>query len=198
MSNTSEAHLTDDVLAAYLDRTLPDAARRAADAHLSDCRVCRDELVAVTALLDARKRSRRWVRLGAPAAALAAAALAFMMFGTWRTNVPGTSPTDRMRESASAPIGRDRVAIVSPAEGDTVSPDRIGFGWRPFGSGGTYLLRLSDESAVRWTIDTGETSVVLPDSVRLDRGRNYHWWVDALTADGRAVTTGVSRFRTAP
>ena len=198
VSDTSEPHLTNDVLAAYVDRTLPETARRAADSHLTTCRPCRDELSAVSALLAARRGSRRWARLAAPAAALAAAAIAFMMFGTWRAPAgPGGSSDERMRESTEVTIARDRVAIVSPAEGDTVSPDRMSFVWRPFGSGGTYLMRLSDESTVRWTVDTGDTSVVLPDSVRLERGRNYHWWVDGITADGRAVTTGVRRFRTA-
>ena len=198
MSDTNDPHLKDDVLAAYLDRALPKAARRAADAHLAECQACRDELVATTALLESRAASRRWVRLGAPAAALAAAALAFMMLGPWRTTTaPGTPPGDRMRESTLVGATPERVATVSPVEGDTVPVERLPFVWRAVGSGGTYLLRLSDESAERWTIDTADTTVVLPDSVRLDAGRSYHWWVDAMTADGRAVTTGVQRFRTA-
>jgi hypothetical protein len=193
VSETNDPHLKDDTLAAYLDRALPPGARRAADTHLSDCLACRDELVAMTALLDAR-RTLRWVRLGAPAVALAAAAMAFMMLGTWRTT---GSPGDRMRDSTPASVARERVTVVTPSDGDTVAPERLPFEWRAFGSGGTYLLRLSDESGVRWTIDTADTIVVLPDSVHLDRGRAYHWWVDGLTADGRAVTTGVRRFRTA-
>jgi len=198
VSDTNDPHLKDGVLAAYLDRALPEAARRAADTHLSECPECRDELVAVTTLLNARPASRRWVRLGAPAAALTAAAITFMMLGTWRTRPGQDMPRgDRLRESTQVSVPRDRVAIITPAEGDTVRADRLTFVWRSFGSGGTYLLRLSDESTVRWTIDTADTTVVLPDSLRLDRGRNYHWWVDALTADGRAVTTGVRRFRTA-
>ena len=197
MSDSNDPHLNDDVLAAYLDRALPVSARRAAVAHLTDCVACRDELVARCELLAARGGARRWVRVGAPAAALAAAAIAFMMLGTWRTVPgPGTTTGDRMRESTLVSPSRDGVAIVSPAEGDTVSGDRLPFVWRAFGSGGSYLLRLSDESTVRWTIDTADTSVVLPDSVRLEPGRTYHWWVDALTTDGRAVTTGVRRFRT--
>ena len=198
MSDTNAPHLKDDVLAAYLDRGLPKAARRAADAHLAECQACRDELVATTALLESRGASRRWVRLGAPAVALAAAAMTFMMLGPWRTTTaPRTPPGDRMRESTLVSAAPEHVATVAPAEGDTVPLDRVPFVWRAFGSGGTYLLRLSDESGVRWTVDTADTTVVLPDSVRLDAGRNYHWWVDALTADGRAVTTGVRRFRTA-
>ena len=195
--STNDPHLKDDVLAAYLDRVLPKAARRAADAHLADCQACRDELVATTALLESRAVTRRWVRLGAPAAALAAAAMAFMILGPWRTTTaPGMAPGDRMRESTPVSASPERVATVAPVEGETVPLERVPFVWRAFGSGGTYLLRLYDESAERWTIDTADTTVVLPDSVRLDAGHNYHWWVDALTADGRAVTTGVRRFRT--
>ncbi|HUQ84434.1 MAG TPA: zf-HC2 domain-containing protein [Gemmatimonadaceae bacterium] len=199
MSETHEPHLTDDVLAAYLDRSLPPTEAHAAETHLAGCLPCRDELVALSALVHREPAARRWRRFAVPAGALAAAAVAFMMFAPWRTTpAPGTLPPDRMRESTRVGSGIGLVSVVVPAEDDTVAATNVTFVWRPFGPNGTYLLRLADESAVRWTIDTGDTTVVLPDSVRLDRGRSYQWWVDAITSDGRSVSTGIRRFRTTP
>jgi len=202
VSETSDPHLSDHVLAAYLDRALPAAERNAADAHLAACRSCRDELVAMTPLVGGHPAvSLRWLKLAAPAAALAAAAIAFTMLGPSRTTPgPATSPGDRMRESTLVgSVGGRALTVVAPGEADTVQRDAVRFAWRSAGSNATYLLKLADESSsVRWTVDTADTTVTLPDSVQLDRGRSYHWWVDALTADGRSLSTGVRRFRTAP
>ena len=202
VSETSDPHLSDQVLAAYLDRALSAAEHSAVDAHLASCRACRDELIALTPFIRRPPVvSRTWFKLGVPVAALAAAAIAFTMLGPARiAPAPGTPPGERMRESTLVGAAGGRaVAIVAPAEADTVQPDAVRFAWRSASPSATYLLRLVDESSsVRWTVDTADTTVTLPDSVRLQRGRSYHWWVDALTADGRSSSTGVRRFRTAP
>ena len=38
----------------------------------------------------------------------------------------------------------------------------------------------------------------LPPSVALMRSARYYWYVDALLADGRALSTGVHEFMTGP
>ena len=199
VSETNDPHLRDDVLAAYVDGALPAAERRNAEEHLADCATCRDELVGISKLAAGRAPVRRWPRLAASLAAVAAAAIAFAVVGPWRVaSGPSTPPGDRMRESTlvGGTSGRS-VAVVTPAEGDTVTSDTVRFAWRPVAPNATYLLELSDETSVVWKKDTADTTVVLPDSVALEHGRSYHWWVDALTADGRVASTGVRQFRTA-
>lgn len=199
VSETNDPHLKDDVLAAYLDRALPTAERRAADVHLAECADCREELVTMAKLVSGRVPTRRWLQVGSSAAALLAAAIAFTVIGPWRASTgPATPPGDIMRESTLVGGASGRaVAVVTPAEDDTVRPDALRFAWRPVAPNASYLLKLADDTSVRWTKDTGDTTVALPDSVKLERGRSYHWWVDALTADGRVASTGIRQFRTA-
>lgn len=200
MSETNDPHLRDDVLAAYLDRALPAAERRVADDHLADCATCRDELVGMSKLVAGRGPVRQWPRLATSIAAVAAAAIAFAVIGPWRTATgPSTAPGDRMRESTQVDgAGRRAVMVVTPAEGETVTPRALRFVWHPFAPNATYLLKLADDtSTVRWQFDTADTTLALPDSVQLERGRTYGWWVDALTTDGHVASTGVRRFRTA-
>ena len=104
-----------------------------------------------------------------------------------------------MRESTLVDgTSRRAVVVVTPADGDTVRPGTLRFAWHPVAPNATYVFKLTDDtSSVRWKIDTADTTVALPDSVHLERGRSYNWWVDALTADGRAATTGVMQFRMA-
>ena len=197
VSETNDPHLNDDVLAAYLDRALPATERRVAEDHLADCAACRDELIAISKLIADRARARRWPRLVASAGAVAAAAIAFAVVGPWRVAPgPSTPPGERTRESTlvGAAAGR-AVEVVTPAEGETVATDAMRFAWRPVGPNATYLLKLADDTSVVWKKDTADTTVVLPDSVTLEHGRSYHWWVDALTADGRVASTGVRQFR---
>ena len=102
-----------------------------------------------------------------------------------------------MRESTLVDAASRRaVTVVMPAEGETVRSDTLRFTWRPVAPNATYLLKLTDGTSARWTMDTADTTAVLPDSVKLESGRSYHWWVDALTADGRVASTGVRQFRT--
>jgi len=198
VNETNDPHLKDDVLAAYLDGALPAAERREAEDHLAECTRCRDELVDISKLIADRGGVRRWPRLAASVAALAAAAIAFAMIGPWRAAPgPSTSPGDRMRESTLVDgANRRAVAVVGPAEDEIVTPRALRFAWHSVAPNATYLIKLADETSVRWNIDTSDTTVALPDSVQLERGRSYNWWVDALTADGRVASTGVRQFRT--
>jgi hypothetical protein len=198
VSETNDPHLKDDVLAAYLDRALPAAERRVAEDHLAECATCRDEVVAMSKLLADQAPVRRWSRLWVPVAMVAAAAIAFAVIGPWRAAPgPSTAPGDRMRESTLVGgASRRAVAVVMPGEGDTVRPGGLRFAWRPVAPNASYLLKVSDETSVRWMKDTADTTVALPDSVRLEPGRGYTWWVDALTADGHVASTGVRQFRT--
>ena len=197
MSETSDPHLRDHVLAAYVDGTLAASARAMADTHLVECVACRDELVAMSSLVRSSSRSRRVVRFAAPTAAVAAALLVAVL-GPWRAAPRSSTPNERLRETTSVAAG-PRVMPVGPTEGGMIDQDSVRFIWRSEPRDAGYRLTVTDEGgAVRWTMNTSDTAVGLPDSVRLDRGRTYYWYVDALGRDGRTRTSGLRRFRVAP
>jgi hypothetical protein len=43
-----------------------------------------------------------------------------------------------------------------------------------------------------------DTTVTLPDSIRLESGVEYRWWVRASLADGRQLSSGMQRLLVAP
>jgi len=54
---------------------------------------------------------------------------------------------------------------------------------------------LLGESGERlWSTETGDTIALLPDDVHLAAAASYFWYVDALTGDGTARTSGARRF----
>jgi hypothetical protein len=200
VSETNDTHLADDVIAAYLDRALAAPARAVAEAHLADCQLCRDELVAAADLMRRASPSRRLLRIGAPTAAIAATLL-LAVLGPWRsTSGPRSESGARLRETTGvATTSGVRVIAVAPADRATIPSDSVRFTWLHHARDAGYRLTLTDqEGAVRWITDTSDTVVALPDSVRLSRGRTYYWFVDALGGDGRTRASQLRSFRVAP
>jgi hypothetical protein len=71
----------------------------------------------------------------------------------------------------------------------------VRFVWGSPGDATSYRVVLtSDAGEQLWTTSTADTTVSLPPSVRL-AGEHYYWSVDALTADGRTLFTGLREFR---
>jgi len=202
VNETRNLHLRDDVLAAYLDRALSTSARAAADTHLADCASCREELVALSTLARSTTRRRRALRFAGPMAAVAAGVL-IVMFSPQSPTTRSDPPSTRVRErtGVGAPGSRTLVA-VAPVDGDMVRPEsarRTQFIWKRDTPDAGYRFTITDEGgSVRWSIDTGDTTVTLPDSVPLLRGQTYYWYIDALGGDGGTRTSGPRRLRVAP
>ena len=187
-------HLTAEDVAAYLDRRMPADQRTRVQAHLADCRQCREELAAVKRLLVARPIDRPiWL---VPIGLAAAAALAIVMLKVSRD--PG-SPEDRLRAPAVVLPAESlsQITVRSPADGDTIGTGTTALLWSAVTGEPTYRLTLTDASGQPvWTTTTTDTSVTLPPNVVLQSRKTYFWYVDALRADGRAASTGVRRFTT--
>ncbi|HEV7242236.1 MAG TPA: zf-HC2 domain-containing protein [Thermoanaerobaculia bacterium] len=83
-------HLSSDVLFGYVDGTLDDSSRAAAQAHLEECDLCRED-VADLKPLGASVQSRRWMWV----AAAAALALVFTLAPFFR-RAPAPVPPPRM------------------------------------------------------------------------------------------------------
>lgn len=188
--STRDPHLTPAQVAAYLDRLLGAREREQVESHLSGCPSCRGEVVEVARVRRPGPR-RRWYVAAAAAAAIAVLGIALGRSGP---NEPANTVT-RGRPSE----GIAQFAIVSPAYGATVPAVAAEFVWRSVATEATYRLTVTDASGGPvWTGATGDTALAVPDSVQLQPGETYFWYIDALLPDGRSASTGVKEFRTAP
>jgi len=184
------AHLTVDEVAAFVDHATPAAERERIEHHLVKCADCRAEIVAVRRLVP--RRTRAWT-VAVPLAAAAALLLTILPLTTSRR--PAADARQVLRGAADRSLG---IVAERPAARATLDADSVMFVWRPVAPEASYRLTLTnDRGDVVWSGSVSDTVVVLPSAVRLDRGRLYTWYVDALLADGRSVTSGLREFVTA-
>jgi anti-sigma factor RsiW len=191
-------HLTEALVAAWLDGELGGDERARVAAHLADCDICREEIVSVRRLLghdlveESPAGRRRPVRYLAAVAA-AAAAVWFLLVPTMQ------GPDSRLRSGPGSEAGAVAAIRILGPVGDAVRADEASFTWRRAGRDAQYTLTLTDAAgAVLWRVSTPDTAVVLPDDVPLEAARDYYWTVDALLADGETATSGLQGFETAP
>ena len=186
--NSEVSHLTAEDVAAFLDRQMTAADRADAEAHLANCRQCRDELTAVHRLVRTTPIRRPLVFV--PVGLVAAAAIAFAAVTLGRTG--GIDDRVRTRDSGDVAV---RIGVRVPADGDTISMTSPTLVWSSIAGEPTYRLTLTDASGQPlWTGTTTDTS--LTPQVALQPKQTYFWYVDGLRADGRAASTGVHRFTT--
>lgn len=184
-------HLTAEDVAAFLDRHMTASERAGVEAHLADCRFCRDEMMSVRRLMRTGPTVRRIL---IPIGLAAAAAIAFVALTLGRG---ADLPDDRVRSEATSVEAAGSIATRLPADGDTISLAKPALVWSPIAGEPTYRFTLTDASGQPlWTSTTTDTSVTLPSQVILKPRQTYFWYVDALRANGRAASTGVRRFTT--
>jgi len=167
------------------------------ETHLLTCDTCREEvrlgsviraeLGAPATLRQVRPlpRRRAWVFLGAAAAAA-------VVFVIARPNSQDGSDQPVVRGGDE---GIPVIAAVSPAPGAVVSAASLAFVWRPAGAGAQYRLTVTSEQGdVVWTGASADTLQRVPPTARLQSGKSYLWYIDALLPDGAAATSRVRRF----
>ena len=189
-------HPAAEELAAYLSGTLPPGSCAAVEEHLAECRECRLQVTSARRLLRQHRSPNRRLWL-VPAAAAAILAVAVVV----RSPVRAPVSAEPLRGDSSVPGAETptRIGVVAPAEGDTVGPAAVVFVWRGQVGKPLYRLTLTTGSGREvWAAETGDTTLALPSSVSLERGRPYFWVVDALGGDGRSLTTRNHRFLTRP
>ena len=189
-------HPSSELMAAYLSGTLADSDRPAVEAHLAECRACRQQVISARRVL-AKQRARRPLLWAVPAAA--AAILALVIFSPEiHLRSPGNEVLRGDRESPN-PDAAATLLVISPVSGDTINRAGVVFAWHSHPGQPLFRLTLSDGSGRElWSAETRDTTLTLPAGVSLDRGRTYFWYVDAAGADGRSLTTRTQRFATAP
>jgi hypothetical protein len=193
----NQDHLSEGELAAFLDGGLEAEARQRVVRHLDACTECRAEWIAVGALTGTPRSTgkKSWQGWWVPATLAVAAGLAGLVL----SGVPATSPPE---ETQRAPItgtadAAPRIVAVAPHDGAARnSADRV-FTWRAYAAESYRFLLLADDGTPLWTIETQDTSVLLPPEIQLVTGRTYFWRVDAV-ADGITSSTGTLRLQVTP
>jgi hypothetical protein len=199
--DAESGHLDEAVLTAFVSGTAG-PTRTAIVAHLADCAKCRHAVTSLSraladpdvageiARLNAAPSRRRplWI------AALAAAALLFVLVNPFRNRASGPGGSTLRGRSEAVPAA----SIVSPADGQLVQVDGVSFIWRGLGGGVEYRITVTDEKGdVVWTRQSPDTMTRLDRAV-LRPGRTYYWYVDALYPDGRSAAAAPRRFATIP
>jgi hypothetical protein len=188
-------HPASEEVAAYLSGELEESTRSALEAHLVQCRSCRQEMTGARTLLHRQKTKRRllWVPL-----AVAATVGGVLLYSP---AAPSDAP-EQIRgnpTAGSAAESQLKVAALSPREGDQVAPDGLVFRWASEGAAAQYRVTLRDAGGrPLWNRETTDTSAMLDSSVVLLPESTYFWYVDALRSDGHSLTSGTVRFSTAP
>ena len=184
------AHLSSQRLAAFLDERLTGEERAEVLTHFAACAECRHELTALRQTLDSvpRTSARRWVAAGA----VVAAALAFAVI------LPRARGTDGARPASTSEVrgvdGSGPIAITGPKDGDAIRLP-LTLTWRSVGTQSSYLLVVMDSVGTEvLRLTQGDTSVTLPDSLRLVEGARYFWSVEAKLIDGGSAKTGAHSF----
>jgi hypothetical protein len=190
----STDHLSSDHLAAFLDGRLTGAERERAVRHFAGCNECRSELTELRDVLAvAKPRSRAWF----VAAVAAAGVLAIVTIPRMTGDVSaGGAERIRAEEGARLADGLGHIPVVSPADQATVAPSGVELSWRSAGVGATYTVTVQDSSSAEvWKrASWSDTSITVPDSVRLKPGSLYFWSVDARLVDGNTAKTGPHTF----
>ena len=189
----SSDHLSADHLAAFLDGRLTGSDRERAVRHFASCGACREELTELRDMLPAARpaSTRRWI------AAAAAAILAVVMIPRFVGDRAGEqNPRVRTEQEIRLPDGTNAIMVVSPPEESTLPPMRVELLWRPAGVGATYTVAVLDSSGTEvWKrTSLADTSISVPETIRLNPGSRYFWSVDARLADGTTAKSGAHTF----
>jgi len=163
--------------------------------HLSTCDECRRDIIEASSVGEGRRRGRRRAVVLLPLAA--AAILATVIFLPQAPPTPSADSGARLRSRESQ--AASTITALAPSPGQAVSLDGITFRWNSAGDGAFYRVTLTDPGGkVLWTVSTADTALALStaDAVRLEPGKDYFWYVDALLPGARTATTGIQEFAT--
>lgn len=191
-------HLTEFEIASFAEGGLDAAERRRVTAHLDACERCRSELAEVLRLTESlaeeptplpARRPRRvspWI-----AAGLAAGLVGIFVY---QTRLQGP-PVDTVRTPAAGTAdAAPRIAAITPSEGGLVPSSGAQFVWAAAAAESYSFVLLEEDGTPRWSAETRDTTVTLPEEAVLEPGRIYFWRVNALT-DGISATTGATRIQ---
>ncbi len=187
----------------YVAGKLSEAEVEALESHYLTCARCQTDLrlaaairsvlpevqdtlpdTTVSPIAAARSRSGRRTRVLAAAAAIAAVLAGVLLLRP--SDIDSPSHREAVSETGIAPNLEVPIGEVEAVEE---------FSWAAVTSADLYQLTLYDAAGdVIWQIDTGETRVGLPDTVRLEPGALYLWQVAARVDWDRWMNSDLVRF----
>jgi len=155
---------------------------RTLDVALSTAEGRRELEIAWAAVRAARPRRRSWQRFAVAASLVAVAGSSAVL---WRQRSVGL---EDVRRGAGSPV-----TLVAPV-GDVAASRVAKFVWRRVGKAERYTIVVVDTAGTElFASETRDTSLTLPDSVRLVPGHAYLWWVQARLEDQSTVTAVTQR-----
>jgi hypothetical protein len=160
--------------------------------HVASCAHCRSVIKATAALVAdesaalevaaARGRSMRWAS-AVMGAAVAAAVIVLVAL-----------PRDHHPTLREPAVTSAIAPIALTPRGSVSDVDR--FVWSRVPTAERYRLRLHRaDGSVSWSAETTDSSVALPDSIRLVPHQTYLWRVEALTEWRRSIESEMTQFR---
>lgn len=160
---------------------------RTLDMMLSSAEGRRELEIAWAAARAARPRRPSWQAYVVAASLVLVAGTSVLLMARRR------APDVEALRGADSPI-----TLVAPV-GVVAPPRATHFAWRPIARAERYQLVVVDTTGTElYAIETRDTALALPDSVRLAPGRTYLWWVQATLADHSTVTAVTQRLVVAP
>lgn len=179
-------------VADLIDGALSGERRATVLSHVASCAHCRSVIKATAALVAdesaaqevaaARGHSRRWAS-AVISAAVAAAVIVFVAL-----------PRDQQPTMREPAVTSAIAPVALTPKGSVNDVDR--FVWSRVPTAERYRLRLHRaDGSVSWSAETTDSSVALPDSIRLVPRETYLWRVEALTEWRRSVVSEMTQFR---
>ena len=183
-------HMNELELSTYLDDRVDAVERERMEAHMAECADCRGRMVASRRLIRATMRPRRNVI--AAGALIAAGVAALMVIPIARHRV--TDDTPSIRDAGNTPT----LVAYGPI-GETTASTPLRFSWAPAPDATIYRFTLAAAGGTTiWKASLADTTLALPDSVKLREGAGYVWVVDALLGTGVTRSTGLREFQLSP
>lgn len=133
-----------------------------------------------------RRRPGRpgWFRLAVVVIGVVLAAVGVWRIGDWAGWFGSSSSTTTAT-----------LTLVAPHPGETLYALPI-FIWQAIPKAATYNLQVVDENGgVVFAITTADTTVSVPQSLILEVGVQYRWWVRAHTSAGVTFTSALIPFK---
>jgi hypothetical protein len=191
---SSAPHLSVEDIAGMIDGSLATADRERAERHLVECDECREELATCTRVVTSGVappvRRFPWRHLLPLAAGI--------LVVVWLRRPATPDRVSDVSERAAPSMG-SRIGTVFPAAGASVAAGALHFACHPIDGCEGYHVVVKDASgAPVWSGDVADTTLVLPDSVRLELNAPYVWRVDGERGDGSTAASAESGFRITP
>jgi hypothetical protein len=175
-----------EAIAALVARDGEEPERLAVLDHVMTCEACRQDFELLRAVEHSLpQEAPNQLRT----LALAASVVLALGAGTWMLRGgPARLADDTVRGGAGG------FALVTPPAGaETARP--VVLRWHGVPEARSYAVELlgEDGAPVRaWS--TADTALAIADSIPLEAGRSYAWWVRARRTDGSEVRSPVARF----